>query len=101
MVNLMSVDGEVAHETMLAFLLAEINIDCRNKFRVATFWSALLKAPLRVPLDGWFRLGPRCEPGEKGRSWPGWPADPPFTMCERLWRLADDDLGDGEGGVGG
>lgn len=44
--------------TMPTFVLAEITIDCCDTLRVATFWSALLHAPLRVPLDGWYRLGP-------------------------------------------
>lgn len=45
------------------FALAEITIDCRDTSRVSTFWSAMLGAPLRVPLDGWFRLGPLTEGG--------------------------------------
>jgi predicted enzyme related to lactoylglutathione lyase len=45
------------------FVLAEITIDCHDTARVATFWSALLGASPRVPLDGWFRLGPLTEGG--------------------------------------
>ena len=45
------------------FALAEITIDCCDTSRVSAFWSALLDAPLRVPLDGWFRLGPLTEGG--------------------------------------
>ena len=43
--------------------LAEITIDCRDPARVGSFWSALLRAPLRVPLEGWFRLGPMTDGG--------------------------------------
>jgi predicted enzyme related to lactoylglutathione lyase len=48
---------------MPTFALAEITIDCCETSRVSAFWSALLDAPLRVPLDGWFRLGPLTEGG--------------------------------------
>jgi predicted enzyme related to lactoylglutathione lyase len=48
---------------MPTFALAEITIDCCDTSRVSAFWSALLDAPLRVPLDGWFRLGPLTEGG--------------------------------------
>jgi predicted enzyme related to lactoylglutathione lyase len=45
------------------FMLAEVTLDCCDTSRVSAFWSALLDAPLRVPLDGWFRLGPLTEGG--------------------------------------
>ena len=51
------------NETRPAIRLAEITIDCQDAARVADFWSALLEAPLRVPLPGWFRLGPLSEGG--------------------------------------
>ncbi len=43
--------------------LAEITVDCRDTSLVGTFWSLMLDVPLRVPLDGWFRLGPFTEGG--------------------------------------
>ena len=45
------------------FVLAEVTIDCCYASRVAAFWSALLGAPLRVPLDGWVRPDPLTEGG--------------------------------------
>ena len=43
--------------------LAEITVDCCDPARVGSFWSALFRAPLRVPLEGWFRLGPLTDGG--------------------------------------
>ena len=33
-------------------------MDCRDPAVVGRFWATLLGAELRVPLDGWLRLGP-------------------------------------------
>jgi predicted enzyme related to lactoylglutathione lyase len=49
--------------TSPSFRLAEITIDCRDPATVGAFWSSLLGAPLRVPLEGWLRLGPLTEGG--------------------------------------
>lgn len=43
--------------------LAEITIDCADTRLVGEFWSSLLGAPLRVPLAGWWRLGPLSDGG--------------------------------------
>ena len=53
----------VAVTTSPKIELAEITVDCRDPQLVGSFWSALLGAPLRVPLDGWLRLGPLTEGG--------------------------------------
>ncbi len=49
--------------TRPSFRLAEVTLDCHDPARVGSFWSALFRAPLRVPLEGWFRLGPMTEGG--------------------------------------
>ena len=43
--------------------LAEITVGCHDPARVGSFWSALFRAPLRVPMPGWFRLGPMTQGG--------------------------------------
>src|SRR4051812_33178230 len=41
----------------------EVTVDCVDPPTVAHFWSALLGAQLRVPMQGWFRLGPLADGG--------------------------------------
>jgi hypothetical protein len=41
-----------------SLVLEEITIDCTEVEAVARFWSSMLGAELRVPRDGWLRLGP-------------------------------------------